>query len=103
MKITLSKYEMADMLRADNNAAWSYYGARALAEWLDDNRDEDEEFEIVAIRCDWSEHASAVEAAEQYGWERDDDDEEAEKHALEWLTERTIVIDCPQPIIIQNF
>ena len=96
---TLSTYEIQDALLQDDNAAWSYNGAKALAEWLD-NLDEEcgteTEFDRVAIRCEFSEYDSALDAAEQYnGFEpdKDDDDDENEAAALEWLQDRTLVIE----------
>ena len=105
MKSTLSTYEIQDALLQDDNAAWSYNGAKALAEWLD-NLDEEcgteTEFDRVAIRCEFSEYDSALDAAMEYhGFEYvesdDDNDDELieakESAALEWLQGQTIVIE----------
>jgi len=83
---TLTISQVADALLADENASWSYSGARALAEYLEDYEDqtgESLEFDRVAIRCDFSEYETAVEAAEECGFEGD------EEASLEWLQERT--------------
>jgi len=58
IKNTLSACEPANLLRADDNAGWSYCGAGVLAQHLEDLSDdigEDIEADIVAIRCDFSE------------------------------------------------
>lgn len=104
MKQTLNTSEAADLLMADKDAGWSYAGARALVEYLEnleDDTGEEIEFDRVALRCDFTEYESAREAAEDYGWEPDEDaDEEA---ALKWLTDRTTAITFNGGVIIQQF
>jgi len=103
MKQRLSTSEAADLLAADDNAGWSYAGARALVEYLEnleDDTGEEIEFDRVALRCDFSEYESAREAAEEYGWEPDEDAEEA---ALEWLNDRTTVITFGGGVIVRQF
>ena len=108
MKKTLSTSEAADLLMADINAGWSYAGARALVEYLE-NLEEDTgeaiEFDRVALRCEFAEYESAREAAEDCGWEPDEDadSEDAEEAALEWLNNRTTVITFNGGVIIQQF
>lgn len=107
MKETLNTYEIADRLFQDENAGWSYNGAKALAEYLDTDENEDAEFDRVAIRCDFSEYPSAQEAAEAYGWEADshieDDGQECDADALQWLENRTTVLSFDGGIIIHDF
>jgi hypothetical protein len=120
MKATLSTTEAAEILIADTCANWSRAGAFALVEYLEEFEDstgEEMEFDRVAIRCDFSEYDSALEAAEDYGWSReasilDDDDnirpdedvmDENNDLALKWLENRTSVIEFDGGIIIQNF
>ena len=66
MKSTLTVCEIADLLFADDNANWSRHGAYALAEYLDEMRHEDDEFDRVAIRCDYAQYESLLEFAEEY-------------------------------------
>ena len=108
MKQTLTTNQVADMLMQDDNAAWSYAGARALAEHLEEiDRESEQEmdFDRVAIRCEFSEYASATEAAGNYDWEpgEDADEDEAEKSALQYLQERTTVIEFTGGVIIQDY
>ena len=117
MKETLSTNEIAHRLFNDENANWSYEGAKALAEYLDTDENENAEFDRVAIRCDFSEYGSALEAAREYGFdwtpelydandsERDADEveEELEKEALEWLENRTMVLCFDGGVIINQF
>lgn len=108
MKQTLTTEQAADLLVADNNAGWSYAGARALVEHIEqveEDTGEEIEFDRVALRCDFSEYESAREAAEECGFEPDEDadSEDAEESALEWLNDRTTVITFDGGVIIQQF
>jgi hypothetical protein len=61
MKTTLSTSDIARALKSDENAAWSWDGARALAEYLEqleEDTGEEIELDVCAIRCDFSESAS---------------------------------------------
>jgi len=73
MKKTLSTYEIADALKRDENAAWTWAGAQALAEYLEEYEEsigEEMELDVVAIRCDYSEYSSLQDWGEEYfgGW-----------------------------------
>lgn len=108
MKITLSVSAIADALRADTSANWSYAGAVALAEYLDEQdtqNEEDTEFDVVAIRCEFNEYSSALEAAKDQGFEGDegDDEGEQEEKALAWLQDKTTVIEFKGGVIIQAY
>lgn len=108
MKQTLTTNQAADLLVADKDAGWSYAGARALVEHLESTEEdtgEEIEFDRVALRCEFSEYESAREAAEECGWEPDEDadSEDAEEAALEWLNNRTTVITFNGGVIIQQF
>lgn len=110
MKITLNTNQIADMIRQDSPDSWSYNGAKALAGWLEkyeEETGEDLELDVCAIRCDFSEFESAQEAAENCGWEpsRDieEDGQECDAEALQWLENRTIVIEFDGGVIIQDF
>lgn len=107
MKQTLTTSQAADLLLADENAAWTYAGARALVEYLEGMEADGEEmdFDRVAIRCDFNECASAIEAAEQYDYEQDPDldEEENEAAALEWLQDQTEVITFDGGVIYRQF
>lgn len=113
MKTTLSTSQAADLLKADKNANWSRSGAYALVEYLEqleEDTGETIEFCPVAIRCDYSEYSSALEAAKEQGYEpnpnlgddeQDDDDKEAD--ALAWLQDQTQVIEFDGGVIIASF
>jgi len=69
MKQTMTTNEVAAALRADDNANWSYAGALALAEYLEEMEEgtgSELEFDRVAIRCDFSEYEGLRQWAEDY-------------------------------------
>ena len=107
MKQTLTTGQAVDLLATDDNAGWSYAGARALVKYLEnleDDTGEEIEFDLVALRCDFSEYPNAREAAEEYGWEPEDaDSDDAEEAAAGWLGDRTTVITFDGGVIIQQF
>jgi len=104
MIITLSTYEIADCLLRDSNACWTRPGAFALAEYLqelEDSTGEQMEFDAVAIRCDFAEYPSAVEAHNDrtQGHDLNEDDEET---ALERMREIGEVIVFNGGVIVSN-
>ena len=109
MKQTLGTDQAASQLIEDQYAGWSYAGARALVEWLEElENDTGEEIEFcpVAIRCDFSEYDSAREAAEEYTdaeelYQDCENEEEREEAALEYLHENTTVIEFGGGVIVQ--
>ena len=61
MKKTLTNYEIAHELLQDDNAKWTRAGAFALADYFESiemDTNEELELDVVAIRCDFSEHES---------------------------------------------
>jgi hypothetical protein len=115
MKTTLSTSQAADLLKADSNASWSRAGAYALVEHLEEIEDEcgeEIEFDVVSIRCDFSEYGSALEAALDQGFDPsvdldgsgEENDDEKEENALVWLKYQTTqVIEFEGGIIVRNF
>ena len=99
---TLSTSQAVDLLKADTNAAWTRSGAYAIVEHLEESEgDYPTEFDAVAIRCDYSEYPSALEAAIDYGFQSEyEDDDERETEALEWLSNRTEVISFCGGIVV---
>jgi len=98
---TLTTYEVAELLLEDSNANWSRSGALALAEYLEGveiDSGHPMEFDLVAIRCEWTEYNSAVEAvAEIAGFVA------INEAALEYLKEKTDVIEFDGGIIVRIF
>ena len=65
MKITLTTHDAVRRLMADTDANWSYNGAMALVEHIEEGEEDGKEIEFdrCEIRCDWSEYESLVEFA----------------------------------------
>ena len=113
MKATLSTSQAADLLKADTNARWSCSGARALVEYLEELESDtgtEIEFDAVAIRCDYSEYDSALQAADDQGYEPNPNlgeekqsEEDKEADALSWLQDHTQVIEFEGGVIIASF
>ena len=118
--MTLNTYETAEELLKDKNANWSRAGALKLAEYLEEYEEstgEELELDVCAIRCDFYEYTSALEAATDRGWEPeasilDDDDnirpdeevaEENEELALKWLQRDSRVIEFNGGVIVSRF
>jgi len=69
MKTTLSTSDIARALKSDQNAAWTWDGAKALAEYLEEYEEstgEEMELDVCAIRCDFSEYDSLEAWASDY-------------------------------------
>ena len=59
---TLSVSEAAHQLLNDDNANWSYEGANAIADYLNDLQEDcggDRSFSVIDVRCEYSELSSA--------------------------------------------
>ncbi len=70
LKQTLTTNEAAHLLLADENAKWTYEGANAIAEYLEELSEcceNDMEFCFVAVRCEYSEY-TANDLVAQYGY-----------------------------------
>ena len=69
MKTTLSTSDIARALKSDYNAAWTWGGAKALAEYLEEMENalgEEMELDVCVIRCDFSEYGSLEDWAVEY-------------------------------------
>lgn len=104
----LSTTECINLLVSDKDAGWSLSGAEALIYYLEDLEDALDkplQFDTVAIRCEYSEYSDILEAAQNYGFipENDQDEDEIESAALAYLEYRTTVIRFSGGIILQEF
>ena len=114
MKLTLTTHAAAELLKLDFNASWSYAGAFAIAEWfeeIEESTGEEINFDVVAIRCDFSEYESALEAVADYhggiakwdDYDKDLDEADLEDTCLDYLHENTTVIEFDGGVIVQAF
>lgn len=106
MKLFITPYEGAEiMLRACNN--FSRNGALILMEWIEEIEQETGplDLDIIALRCEYSEYKSAMEAAAYYGWAAAPDEFDAanEAAALHWISKRTDARPFLGGIIVANF
>ena len=110
MKTTVTSHQFVEAFRAcGRESQFSRAALFALFEYLEDYEDscgEELELDPIGICCEFAEYPSAREAAEEYGFEPDgddDDDDAREKSALEWLQNQTQVIEFDGGIVIQQF
>lgn len=112
MKQTVSQSTFINAFQSVRPENFSYDGLCALFDYLEEleaDTGEEMELDVIAICCDYSEYESAREAAAQYGWEPDEDDNEEDQaaDALQWLQDRTTVIlvdgDEAGRVITQDF
>ena len=113
MKKTLTTSEAVSELMNDEYAGWSYRGARALIEYLEELEQELDiaiELDVAPLRCEYSEYESALNAFEDYGYHIDYKDEledmtddEKEKFAFQFLEELTTVIQFDGGVIIEDY
>jgi hypothetical protein len=116
MKITLSTYQIADELKRDTCARWSYNGSLALAEYLEEYEDstgDEMELDTCAIRCDFSEHSNLQEWAHQYfsnaleemGFDEtaENDDDEIDAKIREYIQDHGTLIEFDGGVIVSSF
>ncbi len=107
MYITLSKGQAADQLVADENACWTYNGAKALVEFLEmmETDNAQIELDVEALRSEWTEYHSAVEAAQLYEFvaDADDDEDRQEELAIKYLAKHTTIIKFDEGVVVLEF
>jgi hypothetical protein len=114
MKQTLMTYQIVDALYRNKDNGFSYEGAKALADYLEqleEDLGEDIELDVVAIRCEYTEYENYQELNDDYNLidfdkEYPDDDLEGyEKDNLikAELENNTSIIEFDGGIIIQNY
>lgn len=114
---TLSTWEMADLLLSDENANWSRAGSLALAEWFEELADEfntPQEFDRVAMRCDFSEYKNLVAFANEYfgdvdrmrsetGISVNDGTFDRDEKIRDFIRDRGYLIEFTGGVIVSNF
>ena len=109
MKTTLSTEQAVNILLEDRYANWSYDGARALIEYFEELKEtplEESELDRVALRCAYSEYASLVEWAEDYGAdmsEAPEDEDERDEEFRDYIQEHGTLIEFDGGIIVSCF
>ena len=110
MKITLTTNQIAEMLRQDSPDSWSYNGAKALAEYMEEHEEqsgEEIEFDAVEIRCGFSEYDSLIAFAEDYSCvlqlDKEKEWDELEEEIREFIQDRGHLIEFDGGIIVSAF
>ena len=105
MKQTVTEYHFVDSFRhAGRESQFSVPARRALFEYLEQLEDScGTEFELdpIGICCEWCEYPCAIEAAKAYGYQEGIDSKD--ETPLEWLQNRTQVVEFEGGIVIQCF
>jgi len=114
---TLSTWEMADLLLADENANWSRAGSLAMADWLEEVSDESDtpqEFDRVAVRCDFSEYEDLFSFAQEYfgdfermsseiGLSVNDGTFDRDDKIRDFILDRGVLLEFNGGVIVSNF
>lgn len=106
MKLELTTYDAVNMLLDDKYANWTRPGASALVAYLEECEaltGQSFELDAVAIRCDYAEYKTALEAAQEYGFTPDPESDDAEADAFEWLRYCAVTIDFDGGVIVGSF
>ena len=113
MKRTVSESEFVQAFKDyGRDSSWSGTALEALYYWLvdlEDYMDVEMELDVVALDCDFAEYDTALDAAQEYGYEPDEDDldgmdaQDIEDLAREWLEQRTTVIEADGSVVVQGF
>lgn len=105
MKTIVSEFQFVDSFRlCGRETQFSVPALRALFEYLEEYENStgtELELDPIAVCCDFAEYPSALSAAEAYGFK--DGIDSKEESALEWLQNRTQVVEFNGGIVIQQF
>ena len=89
---------------------FSYNGKKALFEYiesLEQDTGDEMELDVIGLCCDFTEFYTALEAAKDYSAlitiDEDLNEEEQERQAVQFLSDRTTILQFDGGIIVQNF
>lgn len=112
MKTTINQSDFVSAFKGNSERKNQFsYGALCALfdhyEQMEQDTGEELELDVIAICCDWTEYATALEAAQAYGWETYEPQDErsytSEKDALVFLGDNTQVIELPVGVVVLNF
>ena len=105
MKNIVSEHQFVDAFRAcGRETQFSVPARRALFEYferLEEETDTETTLDPIALCCEWAEYPSALHAAKDSGFQEGIDSRD--ESALEWLQNRTQVIEFDGGLVIQQF
>ena len=104
MKTTVSESEFRDAFRNIRPDNFSYAALGELYQWLEqyeDDTGEEIELDVIALCCEYSLYASALEAVQELC---DTEEVTTEEEALEHLRDHTTVIEVDDgTVIVREF
>ena len=113
MKTTVNQSDFVSAFKSNSERKdqFSYGALCALFEHYDEieqHTGDEIELDVVAICCDWTEYATALEAAQAYGWKPDnhiaEDGNECDGEAMQFLSDSTQVIELKGgSVVVLNF
>jgi hypothetical protein len=111
MKQSISFNQFTDAFTSyGRDDQFSYDGLKALFDYLEDLAEDcgtDFELDVIALCCEFSEYDSALacilEAGYSYQVNTEDDEDDQETDALDYLQDHTSVITFNGGVIIQDF
>jgi hypothetical protein len=105
MKTIVSEYQFVDAFRAcGRETQFTVPARRALFDHFENIEqwtDTEITLDPIAVCCDFAEYPSALAAAKDFGFQEGIDSKE--ESALEWLQNRTQVIEFEGGLVIQQF
>jgi hypothetical protein len=105
MKQTVTSHQFVDSFRAcGRESQFTVPARRALFEYLEEYENfcaVEIELDPIGLCCEWAEYPSALKAARDYGSSGKEND--TEESALEWLENRTQVVEFDGGVVIQLF
>lgn len=102
MKQTINQFQFHDAFNAIRPNNFTYEGLTALYYWLEEYEEstgDEVELDVIALCCEFTEYSTAKEALEEYG----QDTSEYDGLGVDWLLERTTVIEFDTGVIIGEF
>jgi len=114
MKLQLSTSHAVDLLRTDEYAGWSYKGATALVEHLEDLEEdlgEEINFNCIDFRCDFSEYKSVQDwLTSHFGrpledalkWASIEHDEDVDESISEYIRVRGTLVEFDGGVIVSS-
>jgi len=109
MKITVTESLFLQSFKQVRPDQFSRAALVALFEYLEEvDRESGSEMEldVIALCCDWTEYANAIEAAEASYASEDVNNEKAgvsDRKALEYLNDETTVLEFEGGVLVLNF
>lgn len=105
MKQTITEYQFVEAFRhAGRETQFSVPARRALFEYLEEFEDStgtELELDPVGICCEFSEYPTALDAAQAFGFK--DGIDSKDENPIEWLQNRTQVVEFNGGVVIQQF